>query len=375
MKTRTGLLAVIVMLIASAVVVGQAEPVKAAPKKPLVQIAILLDTSGSMRGLIAQAKTQLWQIVNEFITMKRDGMSPEIHVALYQYGHSANPPLRQVQPLTRDLDKISQELFALTAGGSREYCGQIIGMAVDELKWSEDADALKVIFIAGNETFTQGPVDFRKTCKAAITKGIIVNTIHCGTEAAGLSGKWNEGAALADGQYMCINQDRAVVSITAPQDKELAALSVRLNGTYIPYGTRGKAGAANQDKQDANSAALSRATEAQRAITKGSSNYSNAGWDLVDAVRENTVKLEEVKEEDLPENMRKMDAKARAEYVTAQGKKRADVQATIKDLAAARKTYVAAEMKKRADKGEDTVGARMKRVLREQAAAKNIKAE
>ena len=76
MKTRTGILAAIAMLIASTVVVGQAEPAKEAPKKPVVQIAILLDTSGSMSGLIAQAKTQIWQIVNEFITMKRDGMSP-----------------------------------------------------------------------------------------------------------------------------------------------------------------------------------------------------------------------------------------------------------------------------------------------------------
>ena len=34
-------------------------------KRSLIEMAILLDTSGSMQGLIEQAKSQLWRIVNE----------------------------------------------------------------------------------------------------------------------------------------------------------------------------------------------------------------------------------------------------------------------------------------------------------------------
>ena len=154
--------------------------------KPLVQIAILLDTSGSMEGLIEQAKSQLWRIVNEFAKAKQDGVTPEVQVALYEYGKSslaaASGWVRQIQPLTTDLDKISEELFALRTNGGDEYCGWVIKDAVNDLAWSPEGNVYKAIFIAGNEPFTQGPVNYTDSCKAAITKGIIVNTIHCGGE-------------------------------------------------------------------------------------------------------------------------------------------------------------------------------------------------
>ena len=54
-----------------------AQEVAVEKKPPLIQMAILLDTSGSMSGLIEQAKTQLWTIVNEFATARRQGT---IHV-------------------------------------------------------------------------------------------------------------------------------------------------------------------------------------------------------------------------------------------------------------------------------------------------------
>ena len=158
-------------------------------EKPLVQIAILLDTSGSMQGLIEQAKSQLWKICNEFIKARQDGVAPEIQVALYEYGKDSLSQnsgwIRQIQPLTQDLDKISEELFALKTNGGQEYCGWVIKDAVNELAWSPRSDVYKVIFIAGNEPFTQGPVNYAESCKAAITKGIIVNTIHCGGEMEG----------------------------------------------------------------------------------------------------------------------------------------------------------------------------------------------
>ncbi len=95
--------------------------------KPRVQMAILLDTSGSMSGLIDQARTELWAIVNEFITAKRDGKAPQLEVALYEYGKSSLPAdegyLRMIVPFTMDLDKISEELFALKTNGGSEYCG------------------------------------------------------------------------------------------------------------------------------------------------------------------------------------------------------------------------------------------------------------
>ena len=133
------------------------------PDGPRVQLAILLDTSNSMDGLIEQAKTQLWKIINTFIAAKQGGKTPFVEVALYEYGndglHSESPWIRRIQPLTRDLDKVSEELFGLRTNGGQEYCGAVVQRAVEDLQWDPSGDTYKAVFIAGNEPFTQGPVD------------------------------------------------------------------------------------------------------------------------------------------------------------------------------------------------------------------------
>lgn len=369
MKAHMGCIAIAVVL---AVAVGSSVVHAAEAPKPRIQVAILLDNSGSMGGLIEQAKTQLWRMVNEFIAMKRNGQRPEIQVALYTYG---SPPPRRLLALTSDLDKVSEQLFAVRISGGSEYCGQVIKTAVDELQWSPSGADLKVIIIAGNERFTQGPLDYREACKAAIAKGIIVNTIHCGSIGAGVSGKWKDGADLADGQFLCINQNKQVVRITAPQDAELTRLSGELNRTYVAYGARGEAGRANQTDQDGNAAGVAPSVAAERAKAKASHGYRNASWDLIDAVKEGKVKLDDVKKEDLPKEMQEMDLPARKAYLETQQKKRADVQTKIQELSKARDAHIAAERKKLAEKGEDTLDAAIIKAVREQAQDKNFETE
>jgi hypothetical protein len=347
-------------------------------KKPLVQMAILLDTSGSMSGLIDQARAELWAIVNEFIFARRGGAAPEVQVALYEYGKSAlsatDGYIRQIVPFTTDLDKVSEELFALQTNGGDEYCGWVIKDAAARLKWSDSPDDLKVIFIAGNEPFTQGPVDYKESCKAAIAKNIVVNTIHCGSEGDGLNGKWKDGAVLADGKYLNIDQNRQIVHVAAPQDKDITELSVKLNDTYIAYGSYGGVASQRQEAQDSSAAGLSKEAAVQRSVAKASMNYRNDHWDLVDAVQNQKVELAEVKAEELPENMRKMSVEEKKAYVQSKQKERADIQARIQRLNEQRKTYVDAEMKKQ-QKGGQTLGSAVIQAVREQAQKRNFKFE
>ncbi len=345
-------------------------------KKPLVQIAILLDTSGSMSGLINQARTELWAIVNEFIFARRNGLEPEVQVALYEYGKSRLPSsegyIRMIVPLSTDLDKISEELFALTTNGGSEYCGWVIKNATQELKWSDQPDDLKVIFIAGNEPFTQGNIDYRISCKTAATKGIIVNTIHCGGEKIGIESKWKDGAILADGRFLNIDQNRQVVHIESPQDKEITELGIKLNDTYIGYGSYGIKNSLRQSMQDTNAANSSRGAAIQRSVAKSSHNYTNADWDLIDALKDNRVKLEELEESSLPENMRKMSSEEQKEHVDKMAKERSEIQAKIAELNAQRKKYVAQQMKKQHG-SEKTLGSAAIRAIREQAKKRNFK--
>jgi hypothetical protein len=373
MKTK---LIILTLLAASMQMQLSAAGEKAAAPKPLVQIAILLDTSNSMDGLIGQAKGQLWKICNEFIKAKQKGVAPEVQVALYEYGKSSlsgeSGWIRRIQPLTTDLDKISEELFALKTNGGEEFCGWVIKDAVNELEWNPRSDVYKVIFIAGNEPFTQGPVNYTEACKAAISKGIIVNTIHCGTEAEGINTKWKDGATIADGKYLVIDHNRAVVSIEAPQDKEIARLGEELNKTYVAFGAAGKAGAERQKGQDANAAALAPAYGAvvQRAIAKASANYQNSLWDLVDAAKDEKFDVFKLKSEELPAEMQKMNVTERKAFIDNKARERSELQAKIQKLTADREQYVAQRTKEATS--EDTLDTAVISTVREQGAKRNL---
>ena len=351
---------------------------RASDRPPVVQVALLLDTSNSMDGLIEQAKSQLWKIVNEFNTAKHSGVRPQLQVALFEYGKSSlsvsEGYIRQIQGFTTDLDKVSEELFALRTNGGEEYCGWVIKAAVESLKWSNGPSDFKTIFIAGNEPFTQGPISYAESCRAAIQRGIIVNTIHCGPRDTGLHTKWQHGALLAEGKYMAIDQDRAVVHFEAPQDKEIARLGEELNKTYVAYGASGVESQVRQQVQDKNAAQFFRAgAPVQRALTKASDNYCNSTWDLVDACKDGTVKIEAMKEEDLPAEMRKMTVEQRKKHIDKQLSEREKLRNHINQLNAERSKYVAEKAKQHA--ATNTLDVVMTSAIREQAAKRDYKFE
>lgn len=376
MKTKTKIAAAITM---AALALQPAMAEKPETKKPAqakVQIAILLDTSSSMSGLIEQTKTQLWKIVNTFIDAKQNGQVPYVEVALYEYGKSSLSQeenwIRRIQPLTRDLDEISKQLFALKTNGGNEYCGAVIQRATEDLKWDPSNKVYKAIFIAGNEPFTQGPVNSSDAVKAAIAKGVIVNTIHCGSEQAGISGGWKNGAMLADGKFLTIDHNRAVVHIEAPQDAEIVRLNTELNKTYIAYGQRGASKLRDQAVQDKNAAGKAASGAAvQRAVSKGSANYWNANWDLVDASKNKKFDISRIKKKDLPKEMRDMTVEQRKAHIAAKAKQRAAIQAKILELNKKRTAYVSEKRKELAEtKGETTLDEVVAKTVRAQAEKK-----
>ncbi|MBN1131296.1 MAG: VWA domain-containing protein [Chitinispirillaceae bacterium] len=316
------------------------------PDDNLIQIAILLDASNSMDGLIDQAKTQLWKIVNELALAKRNGKAPRLEVAFYEYGKSSLPQrsgyIRQIVPLATDLDRISDELFKLTTNGGDEYCGQAISRALSELSWNSSSRVMKAIFIAGNEPFTQGEVSYAEICKKSIASGIVVNTIFCGSKREGIDSKWKDGADLTDGSYLAIDQNRKVADIAAPQDSAIMVLGQKLNATYVGYGSAGTARKSMQVQQDKMALSAAPATMVQRSIAKSSSHYDNAGWDLVDAKKEKRINLAELEATALPDEMKKMSVKEREAFIDTKSRERAELQAAINKLNEERRNYVAA---------------------------------
>ncbi len=376
MKTITVIASLFFLSITSWMAWAQDESIKAPEPKPRIQIALLLDTSNSMDGLIDQAKTRLWKIVNELILAERNGQKPEFEVALYEYGNNSIPEgegyIRLVNPLTTDLDKVSEDLFALRTNGGHEFCGKVIDAAIKGLQWSFNPNDLKTIYIAGNEPFTQGDVDYKAACRAAIKKGVLVNTIFCGDYNEGINTQWKDGAVIAEGSYINIDQNQAYVHIDAPQDVDILRLNDELNATYIAYGDAGLAGRSRQSAQDSNMGSISAGVKAERAVTKSSSYYNNASWDLVDAYKDKKVDLSNIEAGKLPENMQAMTPGERVDYVNEQSGKRAEIQAKIRQLSAERDKFVQEELSKRADTGTDTFDSAMIKSLRSQAEARGF---
>ncbi len=362
------------------VAMQQASLVFAAPetKRPRIQLAILLDTSSSMDGLIDQTRNQLWQVVNEFSGARQNGVTPILEIALFEYGNNGNSAsdgyVRMLNGFTSELDRVSESLFSLTTDGGSEYCGYAIKTAVTHLQWSHSDSDIKTIFIAGNEAFAQGPVRYQEAIQLARHYGVSVNTIHAGDYQQGVDGGWRQGAVLAGGDYMSIDADRKVVHIAAPQDARIAELNARLNNTYIPYGSSGAANALRQTEQDSLSSQISGALLSKRARSKASSFYRNSDWDLVDALCDGAVaedQLEELEEQTLPEPMQGLTSEQKLGYIHKKALEREKIQREISDLSESRANYIATK-KRQQTTATPSISDAMTGAVRKEAGRKNF---
>lgn len=341
-----------------------------------IMLALLLDTSSSMDGLIEQAKSQLWRIVNEVAAAEGvNGKQPNIKIALYEYGNdglaSSEGYIRQVSGLTEDLDVLSEKLFSLSTNGGNEFCGQVIKSSLDQLAWSASKADLKMIFIAGNESFAQGSVSSDVACGAAKEKGVVVNTIYCGDHNDLISWGWKRGAELTGGTFMSIEQNSHTVYVPTPYDGDIAALNDKLNATYVYYGASGEYRKEQQILQDKNAASYGLANIAERSFCKSSHAYKNSSWDLVDAAKDNEKLIAELKSDDLPEEMRAMSIAQRKVYIKEKSEARTKIQGEIQLLNTKRQEYISQNTPQTIN--GKMLDASLMKAIREQGSAKNLK--
>jgi hypothetical protein len=340
----------------------------------VIDLAICLDTSGSMDGLIDSAKQTLWSIVNDMALVEP---APTLRVALLTFGNDGhseeNGWVFVDAPLTSDLDLISQKLFGLSTNGGTEFVGRVVDAATSDLAWSTDPNALKLLVVAGNESADQDPkISFREASKKAITAGIMVNSIYCGDAMDQLAPAWREVALLADGHFSSIDQNNGMVVIDTPFDEELSALTASVNGTYVPWGTSGQQGWMNQSTQDSNNRSLNNDAMAQRAMAKNSALYS-CSWDLVDATKANQVEFKDVNREFLSEELKAMTDEELKAHVASMGEKRTKIQADVTEVSAKREAWLVKERTKLKVDDSNALDRVLRDAIRAQAATKGLK--
>ena len=168
---------------------------------------------------------------------------------------------------------------------------------MSQLDWGKNPDQLKMIFIAGNEPFTQGKLNYKDAVANAKEKDVIVNTIFCGAYEQGINTGWKNGAQLTGGEYMAIDHNRKVVHIATPYDDVIIKLNSRLNKTYTSYGALGAAKIQQQSAQDSNAMEMEEAVAVKRAVSKSSRLYTNSSWDLVDASKAEGFDIDKIEKE------------------------------------------------------------------------------
>lgn len=363
-------------LLAAAAAAAAAAPAAEDVPLPLevrrpIEVVFLLDQSGSMDHLLDASRARIWDVVG---TLDRLRPAPELHIGLVGYGLGSagkeNGWVALHSDLTSDLDELYRVLMSLETGGGEERVGAAMRVALDDLGWSAAPDALKILFVAGNETLDQGGPehDFRPQAARARERGILVNTLYAGPRNAGIAEGWPELARLGGGVFAAVEVGHNL-QIATPQDDDLLELNRRLVDTYMPYGEEGEDGLANHIAQDLNASRLGVQSCSSRIVAKGSALYDNAAWDLVDATTTGAVDLDELPRERLPAGLRELDPQALRARVDAARRERETIQERIQTLSDQREAFIRKALAEADADADGDFGRALRETLASQARA------
>lgn len=361
---------------AAPAVVGQPITSAATPpasQRPRVDLVFVLDTTGSMGGLIQTAKDKIWSIAT---TMARAQPAPEIRIGLVAYRDRGDRYVTQVFDLTQDLDSMYAHLMDFQADGGGdgpEAVNQALHDAVSRLSWNTQADTYKAVFLVGDappHLDYQDDVQYPATVALARQRGIVINTIQCGNQGDTVQ-PWRQIAALGAGDYLKVDQDGGALALNTPFDETLARLSARLDETRLYYGDE-KVQAEKRAKLAATSkleAAASPAVKARRAAFNASaSGAANLLGDreLVDEVASGRVRLEDIRQDELPAPLKAMAPEAQSSYLREHAAQRAEIKKEMADVAAKRDAWLGEQVAKSGG-ASDTLDAKLFGTLRKQA--------
>lgn len=344
-----------------------------AAQKPQVEVVFVLDTTGSMGGLIEGAKRKIWSIANEIAKGKP---VPQIKMGLVAYRDKGDEYVTRVFDLSANLDQTYKDLLSLRAGGGGdgpEHVLKGLEEAIDKFSWSKDPKAFKVVYLVGDapphEDYGDTP-GLEALLQKAMRRGLIVNSVQCGSDPQ-TTAAWQKAARLGEGKFLAIPQDGGMVAVATPFDERMAEISRRLESTMIAYGRhRKEARKAFELGREVVAMAAAPAAAERAVFMSAAGTGLSAEMDLGRAVEEKRVNLSALKEEELPDEMRRLSPQERQRKLDSVLKERKGLKAEFDSLALRRAGYLAREAKKSGK--ADSFDAKLIEALKDQASRKGI---
>jgi Mg-chelatase subunit ChlD len=375
----TRVIGILPIILSASAMLGLWQPLfaKTAPtpqSKPRIEVCFVLDTTGSMGGLIEGAKQKIWSIANEMISAQP---TPELKLGLIGYRDRGDEYVVKSFSLTDDIDAIYGHLREFQAGGggdARESVNEALAEAIHKMPWSGDSKVLKIIFLVGDAPphmdYPNGP-KYPDLCREAAKKDLIINTIQCG-EMAETKPIWQEIAKLSEGSYVGISQSGNVAVISTPMDKELSRLNERIGTTLIPYGDSKLQAEVHAKYAMAASAPVAAMADRLSYNSKTGKAVQGRG-ELVDALNDKRLKLDEIDQKQLPTELQKLDRNELQKRIAKARDERADLQKQIVEVSKKREGYIQSENKRLAAEGKgDAFDQKVAETLRAQAAKKGF---
>lgn len=348
-------------------------------EQPAVEVMFVLDTTGSMGGLIAAAKEKIWSIAN---TLATADPAPKIKMGLVGYRDRGDTYVTTLTPLSDDLDAVYVNLMKFRADGggdTPESVNQALYEAVTRTDWSASCSVYRVIFLVGDappQMHYQDDVKYARSCRKAAEKGIIINTIQCGNMAE-TKPVWQEIARLGRGDYFNVAQSGSAVLYDTPYDTKIAELSRDLDGTRIFYGTaddfrkiKSREEAADAIYESAKPSAVAKRTIFNTKAA-GAKNFTGS-QELVQAVDSGDIKLGDLPKDQLPPELQNLSLDALEKHVKTKSAKRKQLQSEIEKLAQKRQAFIEAKVKEEGEKGTNSLDAQIYKCIQSQAAEKKI---
>jgi Mg-chelatase subunit ChlD len=338
-----------------------------------IDVVFVLDTTGSMGGLIQAAREKIWSIAT---TLASAQPAPEIRMGLVAYRDRGDAYVTRVVDLSSDLDSMYATLMDFQAeggGDGPESVNQALHDAIHQVSWSQQSGTYRVVFLVGDappHMDYPNDVKYPDTLREARAKGIVVNAIQCG-QARDTTPAWEQIARLGAGRYFEVEQAGNAVAIGTPFDEKIASLSEKLDDTRLYYGTREEKEKqqrklAATEKLHAAASVESRARRAAfNASKSGAANLLGKG-ELVEDVTSGRVDLSRIDKDQLPAPLQTMAPEAQAAVITETAKRRNELKRQISDLTKQRAAYLDRKVEE-AGGARDSLDDQIYRTVREQA--------